>query len=94
MGELITNEPLWDESHASAIDLSALQAVKAGVIVREAVLARTDAARSQRMVHQADGSFAWYAAQRGVLCAKQTPSCCPEGRRMTFVHLFLLILPA
>src|SRR2546430_1380988 len=80
MGELITNESLWDELHASARDLSALQTVEAGVIVREAVLARTDAARSQHMVHQADGSCAWYTAQRGMLRAEQPPSCCLEGQ--------------
>ena len=41
---------------------------------------------SQRMVHQEDGSCAWYAAQRGVLRAEQPLPRCPEGRRMTFVH--------
>jgi len=41
---------------------------------------------SQRMVHQEDGSCAWYAAQRSVLRAEQPLPRCPEGRRMTFVH--------
>jgi hypothetical protein len=42
MPELISNEPLRDESHASESELPALQAVEAGEIVREAVIARTD----------------------------------------------------
>ena len=42
MTELILHEPLTDESHASESELSAEQAVEAGEIVREAVLARTD----------------------------------------------------
>ncbi len=86
MAELISHEPLRDDSQASASELIAEQAVEAGEIVREAVLARTDTARNQRMVHQADGSCAWEAVQCGVLGAEHPPPCCPEGRRMTFVH--------
>lgn len=86
MAELISNEPLRDESHALASELPAEQAVEAGEIVREAVLARTDASRSQRMVHQADGSCAWEAAQRGALRAGHPSPCCHQGRRVTFVH--------
>jgi len=51
MAELISHESLREEAHASESDLSALQVVEAGKIEREAVLARTDASRSQRMVH-------------------------------------------
>ena len=67
MAELILHEPLRDESHASESELPAEQTMEAGAIVREAMLARADTSRSQRMVHQADGSCAWEAAQRGVV---------------------------
>lgn len=43
MAELISNEPPWDESHASESELPALQTVEAGKIVSEAVFAQTDA---------------------------------------------------
>ena len=86
LAELISQKPLRDDSHASASDLSVLQALETVEIVREATLARTDAARSQRMLHQEDGFCAWEAAQRGVLRGSATFPCFPEGRRMTFVH--------
>jgi len=43
LSEVISNEPLRDESHASESELPALQTLEAGEIVREAVIARTDA---------------------------------------------------
>ena len=59
LAELLSHEPLRDDSPASESELSALQAVKAGAIVREAMLAQTDAASSQRM---GDGAT-WGAAR-------------------------------
>ena len=59
LAELISHEPFRDELHASESNLSAPQAVEAGAIVREAVLARTDAAKSQLM---GDGAT-WGAAR-------------------------------
>jgi hypothetical protein len=41
---------------------------------------------SQRMLHQEDGFCVWEAAQRGVLRGSATFPCCPECRRLTFVH--------
>jgi hypothetical protein len=68
LAELISNEPLRGESHVSESDLSALQAVEAGEIVREAVIARTDASRSQHMVHEADGAHAHGRRHTVVFC--------------------------
>src|SRR5215469_8579473 len=54
--ELISHEPLRDDSYASESDLSALQAVEAEAIMCEAESAQIDTSRGQRLIHQADGS--------------------------------------
>ncbi len=55
MAELISNEPLRDESHASESELPTVQTVEAGSIVREVVIARTDAGSESAHVYQEDG---------------------------------------
>jgi hypothetical protein len=45
MTELILHVPLTDESHASESELSAEQAVEAGEIAREALLARAESGK-------------------------------------------------
>jgi len=55
MAELISNEPLRDESRATESELSALQAVEAEAKVREAVSARTDAGSEPAL----DSSSGW-----------------------------------
>jgi hypothetical protein len=59
MAEMILHEPLGDEAHASEI-------------VREGVLTQTDASNSPCSVHEADDSYAWKAAQCGVLRGSAT----------------------
>ena len=85
MTELILKEPFTDESYVSESELSAEQTVEAGEIAREAVIARTYAS-SQSMVHQEEASCARYAGNVVCCAVPQPPSCCPECRRMTFVH--------
>ncbi len=76
LAELLSNEPLRDDSSASESELPVEQTVETREIVRQAVIVRTDASRSQRMVHQEDGSCAWEGAQRGVLPSEHPPPCC------------------
>ncbi len=73
MAELISHEPLKEDSHVSESELSALQAMEEEANVREAVSARTDASRRQRVVHQEDGPCAWEAAQHALLHAGTLP---------------------
>ena len=67
MAELISHESLRDDSHALESELSALQAVEAGEVVREAVLARTDAGSEpahgspSRWLLRMGGGAAWDA---------------------------------
>jgi len=51
MAQLISLKPLKDDSHASESELSALQAMEAGEIVRQAMSARTMPEAWQCMVH-------------------------------------------
>src|SRR2546430_10290740 len=77
MAELISNEPLRDELHASASELSALQA-GARPCVKWCLPERLPEA-SQHMVHQADGLCAWEVAQRAVLCGSAPFPMLPTG---------------
>jgi hypothetical protein len=60
LAELISIEPLRDESPASERELPAEQAVEEGEIVRDAMMAEHMPEASQRSVHGADDSCTCY----------------------------------